>query len=141
MTSLYREGENKPALALSVIRVTLAGLLAAHGWTRLIVGGVVPFGGALAEKGFPFGFYIAAGITALEILGTPLLAFRKFVFPLALAYSFILLMGIILVHAPSGWFVVGNGRNGVEFSVLLIVCLLCVGAQEFPRFAKSSSRN
>ena len=33
-------------------------------------------------------------------------------------------MGIVLVHAPSGWFVVGGGRNGMEYSVLLIAVLL-----------------
>ena len=29
-----------------------------------------------------------------------------------------------MVHGPEGWFVVGGGRNGVEFSVLLICCLV-----------------
>ena len=32
-------------------------------------------------------------------------------------------MGIVLVHGPEGWFVVGMGRNGVEFSVLLLAAL------------------
>jgi putative oxidoreductase len=34
-----------------------------------------------------------------------------------------------MVHAPEGWFVVGLGRNGAEYSVLLIACLMCVGVQ------------
>lgn len=34
---------------------------------------------------------------------------------------FILVMGIILVHFKEGWFVVGGGRNGVEYNLLLIV--------------------
>jgi putative oxidoreductase len=33
-------------------------------------------------------------------------------------------MGILLVHRHDGWFVVGGGRNGVEYSVLLIAVLL-----------------
>ncbi len=36
-------------------------------------------------------------------------------------------MGLILVHVPAGWFVVGLGRNGLEYSVPLIIALLCVG--------------
>ena len=32
-------------------------------------------------------------------------------------------MGLILMPLPAGWFVVGLGRNGMEYSVLLIVCL------------------
>ena len=37
--------------------------------------------------------------------------------------------GLFMVHAPFGWFVVGAGRNGMEYSALLIVCLLLVGWQ------------
>lgn len=89
----------------------------------------MPFGGWLSTQGLPFGLFIAAGVTAFEIIGTPLLAFRKAVAPLTVVFAFIYTMGIWLVHAPSGWFVVGLGRNGAEFSVLLIVCLLGVGLQ------------
>ena len=111
------------------LRVTLALLIAAHGWTRLVGGGVVPFGDWLVTQGLPFGFAIAAAVTAIEVLGTPLLASGRLVAPLALVYSFIYTIGIVLVHAKAGWFVVGKGRNGAEYSVLLIVCLLCVGLQ------------
>ncbi|HYE45148.1 MAG TPA: DoxX family membrane protein [Caulobacter sp.] len=123
------------ALALTLLRLVLAGLIAAHGWARLLSDGVVPFGGFLDQVGFPLGFWIAAGITALEILGTPLLAWGRLVLPLTLAYAFIYVMGIVLVHAQAGWFVVGLGRNGAEYSVLLISCLLLVGAQHWPRKA------
>jgi putative oxidoreductase len=33
---------------------------------------------------------------------------------------------------PHGWFVVGLGRNGMEYSVLLIVCLLAVAYAHAP---------
>ena len=36
----------------------------------------------------------------------------------------ILITGIVMVHGREGWFVVGGGRNGVEYSVLLIICLV-----------------
>jgi putative oxidoreductase len=45
---------------------------------------------------------------------------------LTLWFGVQLAMGIYLVHAPAGWFVVGAGRNGMEFSVLLILCLLVI---------------
>lgn len=35
--------------------------------------------------------------------------------------------GAVLVHLPAGWFMVGLGRNGMEYSVLLIVCLAVLG--------------
>lgn len=118
-------------LGWMLLRVLLAGLIAAHGWARLIAGGIVPFGAWLDGLGFPFGVGIAAAITALEIVGTPMLALRRLVLPLCLGYAAIYVVGIGLVHAPAGWFVVGLGRNGAEYSVLLVACLLLVGLQHW----------
>jgi putative oxidoreductase len=112
-----------------LIRLTLACLIAAHGWARWLAGGVTPFGAFLESEGFPAGFLLASGITAIEISGSLALAAGRFVGPLCLIYAVIYATGIGLVHAKAGWFVVGLGRNGAEYSVLLIVCLLCVGLQ------------
>lgn len=126
-------GRSRSELGWIVLRVALAGLIAAHGWARLIAGGVDPFGKWLDGQGFPFGPAIAWGVTVIEMAGTPFFAFGRFVFPLSIAYSAIYTAGIALIHAKAGWFVVGLGRNGMEYSVLLIVALLCVGAQHAPR--------
>ncbi|MBL8513639.1 MAG: DoxX family protein [Betaproteobacteria bacterium] len=125
--------EARSRLAWTLLRLTLAGLIAAHGWARWIAGGVQPFGGWLTSQGIPLGFWVAAAITAYEIAGTLLLAARRWVWPLCLVYAAIYLVGIFMVHAKAGWFVVGLGRNGVEYSVLLIVALLCVGLQDAGR--------
>jgi putative oxidoreductase len=111
----------------TALRLTLAVLLAAHGWARLLAGGVEPFGIWLNAQGFVIGTAIAWGVTLYEIVGTVLLAAKRFVFPLAVGFSLVYLAGLILVHWPEGWFVVGLGRNGMEYSVVLIVLLLCVG--------------
>jgi putative oxidoreductase len=116
-------------LAWICLRVVVAGLMAAHGWMRFAGGGVVPFGEWLTSQHVPFGFMVAAGITAIEVLGTPLYAAGRFVPALSAAYASIYVAGITMVHAREGWFVVGAGRNGAEYSVLLIACLLCLGAQ------------
>ena len=42
--------------AMLVLRLVIAGLLAAHGWARLIAGGVAPFGGWLDSQHIPLGF-------------------------------------------------------------------------------------
>lgn len=127
MPSLKKNFTAEPRLA--ILRLTLAALLAAHGWARWIAGGVVPFGEWLGTQGFPGGFYIAAAITAIEIIGTLLFALGFWVFPLSLLFASIYAVGAWLVHWPAGWFVVGLGRNGMEYSVLLIVCLLLCGFQ------------
>ena len=115
------------------LRLTVAGLIAAHGWARLLAGGVDPFGAWLTSQSIPVGPAVAWSITVLEIVGTPLLAAGRFAFSLSLMYAAIYAVGIVMVHAKAGWFVVGLGRNGAEYSVLLIVALLCVGAQHAPR--------
>jgi putative oxidoreductase len=109
--------------AMLALRLVIAGLIAAHGWARLIEGGVVPFGSWLDSLGFPGGFYLAAAITAYEIVGTIALALGLWVTWLCLGSCAIYATGIVLVHWPEGWFVVGLGRNGMEYSVLLIACL------------------
>lgn len=114
-----------------VLRLTLAVLLAAHGWMRFLGGGVVPFGDWLNSQGFSFGLYLAAAITGYEILATVFYAAGKWLWQLSLVFVLIYSCGLVLVHAPFGWFVVGAGRNGMEYSVLLIVILSCIGYRDY----------
>lgn len=123
------DSEGRSRLGWVAIRMTLALIIAAHGWVRLLAGGVAPFGEWLDGQGLPFGYAVAATITGFEMVGTILLAWGRLVLPLTIAYAAIYAVGIAMIHAHAGWFVVGPGRNGAEFSVLLIVCLLCVGLQ------------
>lgn len=110
-----------------VLRVSLALIIAAHGWARLWADAVAPFGAWLETQHIPFGLTVAYAVTFAEIAGTPLLALGKLVAPVCLLFALIYAAGIALVHAPEGWFVVGLGRNGMEYSVLLLICLLGVG--------------
>ena len=118
--------------SLTVLRIAVAALLFVHGAVRALLGGVAPFGGWLDDIGFPAGIVFAWAVTLLELVGTPLLAAGKFVVPIAGYFIFQLTLGIAMVHAKEGWFVVGLGRNGVEYSVLLITCLvvLILGERE-----------
>ncbi len=110
--------------ALIFLRIFLAATMIIHGVARIYAGGVAPFGEFLTSYGLPYGFYLAWAITVFEIGGGIVLAAGYFVPILAVIFALHLLAGIILVHAKEGWFVVGLGRNGVEYSVLLIVSFL-----------------
>ncbi|RYD63341.1 MAG: DoxX family protein [Sphingomonadales bacterium] len=114
------------ALGLATLRIAIACLLAIHGWYRFAHGGVVPFGEWLTGQGIPLGPYVAGVVTGWEILATPLLALGWRVPWLCLGFVCVYLTGLVMVHWPEGWFVVGGGRNGMEYSVLLLVCLIVI---------------
>lgn len=112
------------ARALLALRIAVATLLFIHGAYRIYDGGVPGFGEWLGSQGLPLGVVIAWTVTIMELVATVVLASGRFVPQLALYFSLVLTAGIILVHGKEGWFVVGGGRNGMEYSVLLIVVLL-----------------
>lgn len=119
-------GKTPPAQSISVVRLAVSVLLIIHGLARLKLGIVDDFGGFLTTVGLPLGNVMAWTITIVEIIGGVALAIGKFRVPLSIYFALQLIAGIFLVHASEGWFVVGAGRNGVEYSVLLIICLVSI---------------
>jgi putative oxidoreductase len=121
--------------ALSAVRILTALLIFIHGafrashWDPYVTG----FGEWLSGLGFPQGFYWAAAVTIYELIAPPLIIARRFVSLLCLGHIGILALGAYLVHFPEGWFVVGAGRNGMEYSVLLIGCLAATAFAYWPR--------
>jgi putative oxidoreductase len=108
-------------LALTIVRVAAAGNMIIHSITRLSLGTVSDFDGWLTSLGFPP--FTAWGLTFFELLGGLTLIWgKKWVPIICIIFIVQLLMGIALVHFSEGWFVVGGGRNGMEYSVLLIIC-------------------
>jgi putative oxidoreductase len=132
-----KEPQRKPPMTahpIALVRLTVAGIIAAHGWARWAAGGVAPFGVFLDSQGLPYSAALAWGVTLFEMAGSAWLAWGRWPASLlALVFAAIYGVGIALVHAKAGWFVVGLGRNGMEFSVLLIVCLLAVAWQGWRR--------
>lgn len=128
--------------ALALLRILAAVLVFVHGLARVLNDGVAPFGAFLSGAGLPAGLAIAWGVTVIELAATPLLAlgFRRLVAPICLLLAAIYLCGIWLVHWPAGWFVVGPGRNGMEFSVLLIACLLANAWRWWPEITHRRKR-
>lgn len=118
------------AAYLTALRVLIGGYMVTHGVTRAYVGTVDDFGGFFASKGLPLsaGIALAWAITVTEIVAGSTLAAGRFIRPIAAIFAVEHLMGIILVHAPRGWFTVGHGVGGAEFSVLLLLCFLLVGS-------------
>ncbi len=111
-----------------MLRIAVGLMLAAHGVSRLQEGTVNGFGEFLDSKGFMIGPAIAWFLTIFEIVGGLLMAAGVLVQWMAIVFIIELVMGIILVHAQNGWFVVGRTAGGIEYSVLLVLVLLTVAA-------------
>lgn len=79
----------------------------------------------LNEAGFsPWGVLLAWCIKLSHVACAICLLLNKFIKPAGLLTIAILVTGIVMVHLKEGWFVVGGGRNGIEFNFLLIFVLL-----------------
>jgi putative oxidoreductase len=109
-----------------VLRITLAAVFFMHGIPSIFTGAVNNFGNLyLNEVGFaPIGLALAWMIKLSHVACAVLLILNRYIRVAALITIPILVAGIIMIHAAEGWFVVGAGRNGVEFNVLLIGVLV-----------------
>ena len=99
-----------------------------HSVPGMIDNGITDFGKLyLNEIGFaPLGVPIAWAIKLSHVVAAACLLFEKYIKWVCGITIVILIAGIGLVHFKEGWFVVGGGRNGVEFNFLLIFVLLTI---------------
>lgn len=116
--------------SLVLLRIGVSVLMMAHGFQRLYYNTVNDFGDFLNAKGFVIGYALAWTITLFELAGGVLLALGKFTRWVCLGWMLVITMGIILVHAQNGWFVVGPSTGGVEYSILLLLALIAIGSSE-----------
>jgi putative oxidoreductase len=111
-----------------ILRFAVAIILLTHSIPGMFNNGVNDFGNLyLNQIGFaPVGVYLAWMIKISHVVCAVLLLLNRFIKPAAIVTIFILIMGIVLVHFKEGWFVVGGGRNGVEYNFLLICVLVAI---------------
>lgn len=126
-------GSDNRSTALVLLRIVLGALMFVHGAARISNGTVDDFGAYLGSQGLPLGFYAAWAITLFELIGSVLLAAGFYTHIIAALFILELLTGVFLIHWREGWFVVGAGRNGIEYSVLLITCLAVIGLVNYKR--------
>jgi putative oxidoreductase len=116
----------RETMGIDMLRLALCAILFTHGAYRFYDGTIPKLGEILTANGFPFGLVIANLVNLAETGGTILMAARLMVLPVTLVLSFIYVVGIILFHRHLGFFVVGPGSGGWEYSALIITCLLVI---------------
>lgn len=121
-----------------LLRLSVAIILLAHSLSGMFNNGINDFGNFfLNQIGFaPCGVLLAWIIKLSHVAAAFCLLFEKYVKWASILTISILITGIFLVHLKDGWFVVGGGRNGVEFNFLLIFALLTI---MFPNGLKKSA--
>ncbi|MDR7371642.1 DoxX family membrane protein [Flavobacterium aquidurense] len=111
-----------------LLRITVAFILLTHSVFGMFNNGINDFGNLfLNQIGYaPFGVFLAWSIKLSHVIAAVLLLLNKYVKLAGFVTIFVLIMGIVLVHFQEGWFVVGGGRNGIEYNFLLIMVLLAI---------------
>jgi putative oxidoreductase len=117
---------DRPLAALTILRVTLGLVLATHGFSKLFLGFLEPLGGFLGSLGLPVPMAFAWVIALLELGGGILFASGVVFRPLIAYYLLQLGIGIFTVHGRNGWYTVGPGLNGIEYSVTLMAGLVAL---------------
>lgn len=111
-----------------ILRWGVAIILIMHSVPVMFNNGVNDFGTLyLNQVGFnPLGVPLAWAIKLSHVAAAICLILEKYIRWAAIVTILILTSGIVMIHFKEGWFVVGNGRNGMEFNFLLIAALLTI---------------
>lgn len=123
-----------------ILRIAIVIILLMHGIPGMFNNGINDFGNLyLNQIGFaPVGLYLAWIIKLSHVACALLLMINRYTKIACIVTIFILVMGIVLIHFKEGWYVVGGGRNGMEFNFLLIAALITV---MYPNGLKRDIRN
>ncbi|MEZ4903925.1 MAG: DoxX family protein [Spirosomataceae bacterium] len=111
-----------------LLRLPVAIILLAHSIPGMFDNGINNFGRLFLDPlGFaPVGVLLAWTIKISHVAAAVCLMLEKYVKWASLVTILVLIAGVAMVHFKEGWFVVGGGRNGIEFNFLLIFVLLAI---------------
>lgn len=111
-------------IALLLLRLYMGMTFILHGAARLYYMSLNDFGAFLDSQGLMIGVFIAWFITIAEIIGGFLLMIGYKIKYVLLFNFLVIIGGIVLVHFKNGFFVVGHGQGGVEYSLLILSVLI-----------------
>jgi putative oxidoreductase len=121
---------SRAAWGLFVLRLTVGLVFFMHGVPKL-TGGMEQTAQFFASLGIPAPVVAAWAVAVLEVVGGIGLMAGLLTPLWNLLFIAEMVTAIAVVHYPRGFYVIGPGQGGYEFSMLLIaanVCLLLVGA-------------
>ena len=119
------EGPTRSAKeGIEILRVASALSLLAHGAPCFVtwdVAGMHGWGERMTELGWPFGVALVWSIKSVELVGSLLRLSRRLMVPACLGHLSYLVPALWIEHKLH-WWVLVPGENGIEFSLMLILC-------------------
>lgn len=113
-----------PDLGLAILRVVLGVIFIAHG-APSVFGGMEGTTALMDSLRIPLPEAAAWAVSLLGFLGGISLIAGFLVTPVALLLTIHVMLGIVLVQAARGFYVLGpNANGGIEFNLLLAASLL-----------------
>jgi putative oxidoreductase len=138
---------NQPRLtttALTVLRIILGILFAAHGWQKFNEWTIAGTQASFAKMGVPAADVMAPAVAVLELAGGVALILGILTRIVAALLVLDMLGALILVHAPAGIFAANGGYELVLLLAAAALALALTGAGRFSLdralFGRSSSR-
>jgi putative oxidoreductase len=101
---------------ITLLRVVVGVIFVMHGWQKLSMG-FDHVAGFLGSIGIPLAKFAAVVLTFVELIGGVALILGLFTRYVAALLAIDMLVALIRVHAPNGFF----APKGVEFPLLLLV--------------------
>lgn len=116
-----------PAYGLAVLRVITGIIFFVHGLQKITQFGVGGFTGFLTQQGIPLPAVAAVVVIAVELLGGAALILGLGTRLVALPLAFDMLVALITVHLPAGFFVQDGGYEFVLLMLAASVTLALAG--------------
>ena len=111
-----------PSWGLTVLRVVTGVIFLMHAWQKLAIFGIPGFTGFLTQAGVPAPGIAAVVVTVVELIGGLALVIGFGTRWAALLLAFDMLVALITVHLPGGFFV----PAGIEFVLLLLAATIAL---------------
>ena len=114
--ALLKPAPDKADLAMTIIRVVVGLAFFVHGWQKVFTFGFGGVGGFFGSLGIPAAGFFAVVVSLLELLGGLALILGLGTRIVGLLLAINMLVALLVVHLPNGFFV---SENGYELVLIL----------------------
>ncbi len=131
LKALLKPAPNQVDLAMTIIRVIVGITFFVHGWQKVFSFGFAGVGGFFGSIGIPAAGFFAVVVSLVELLGGLALILGLATRLVGLALAVNMLVALLVVHLPNGFFVSENGYELVLILGAASLAFAITGASKF----------